>query len=102
MGDAAEALQLGFYLLAAQSDPAISALGEPVEAEFWYPAMTNAKKMPAIQSETSWNQSVRCSTEAADGIRAEEWGYRPGPHCRTCRVRVVCPAWPEGREAYAR
>jgi len=37
---------------------------------------------------------------AADGIRAERWDPVPGSHCRNCAVRRVCPAWPEGREAY--
>ncbi len=50
MNEAAEAMQLGFYLLAAQSDPATTALGEPVEAEFWYPATTDPPRNPAIRS----------------------------------------------------
>ena len=100
-GDAAEALQLGFYLLAAQSDPAISALGEPVEAEFWYPAIDSPKKIRPFNPDKLESVGALL-TEAADGIKSENWGYRAGPHCRTCRVRVVCPAWPEGREAYAR
>ena len=37
---------------------------------------------------------------AADGITAEDWSPRPNPRCDRCPVRLVCPAWPEGREAY--
>ena len=38
---------------------------------------------------------------AAAGIRAEDWRARPGSDCDRCRVRSVCPAQPEGREAFA-
>jgi RecB family exonuclease len=99
--EAAEALQLGFYLLAAQSDPAISALGTPVEAEFWYPAYEQKKQWRQFDPEKSESVGDRL-TKAAAGIQAEDWRALPGPHCRNCRVRVVCPVWPEGREAYAR
>ena len=100
--EAAEAMQLGFYLLAAESDPEISALGAPLEAEFWYPADDkSAKKWRPFKPESLDSVGDRLAG-AADGIRAEDWEYRAGPHCRNCRVRVVCPAWPEGREAYAR
>jgi superfamily I DNA/RNA helicase len=100
--EAAEAMQLGFYLLAAESDPEISALGAPLEAEFWYPADDkSAKKWRPFKPESLDSVGDRLAG-AAVGIRAEDWEYRAGPHCRNCRVRVVCPAWPEGREAYAR
>ena len=101
LSEAAEALQLGFYLLAAQSDPAISALGRPVEAEFWYPAYQPKKKWRQFDPDKSESVGDRLA-EAAAGIQAEDWRALPGPHCRNCRVRVVCPVWPEGREAYAR
>jgi hypothetical protein len=37
----------------------------------------------------------------AEGIKAERWDPTPGDHCERCRMRPLCPAWPEGAEAFA-
>jgi hypothetical protein len=38
--------------------------------------------------------------EVERGIKAEEWPAKPSRDCGRCSVKLVCPAWPEGREAY--
>jgi len=38
--------------------------------------------------------------EISREIRAENWEPRIGAHCERCPFRQVCPAWPEGREAF--
>ncbi len=94
--------QLGFYLLAAARDPEICRHGTPTEAEFWYPAHEARRltvrpfdpdNLPAVEEELGG---------IARGIFAEDWAPRVGPVCQRCPVRGVCPAWPEGREAYLR
>ncbi len=100
VGDAAYSVQLGFYLLAAAADPELGAWGVPAGAEMWFPAAPTKKvtvrpfdpqRLPEVEERMSL---------AAAGIRAERWAPTPGGHCRNCIVRQVCPAWPEGREAY--
>jgi superfamily I DNA/RNA helicase/RecB family exonuclease len=96
VGDAKKSLQLGFYLLAAAADPELAAQGNPTAAELWYPLGGvnrdfDLANLPKVADELS---------QVAAGIAAEDWTPRPGPHCGRCRVRIVCPAWPEGREGF--
>ena len=101
---AAASLQLGFYMWAlAGREPD----DHPVaEAEFWY---------PLSESETSWKRSFRPAnlsevvqelgriTEAILAERADPlaWPPQPSRECGRCRVRPLCPAWPEGQGAFA-
>jgi ATP-dependent exoDNAse (exonuclease V) beta subunit len=97
---AAASPQLGFYLLAAAADPELSRLGVPTGAEMWFP-LHRAKKVTVRRFDTRRLDEVsQLLTEAADGIRREDWRAVPGDACRRCRVRLVCPEWPEGREAF--
>jgi RecB family exonuclease len=93
--DAAGAVQLGFYVLA--SGPAVTG------AEFWYPGHNpgrqrnvtvrpfDMKRLPEV---------LDAMRRAQAGVLAEEWPTITGDHCDRCPVRIVCPEWPEGREAY--
>ncbi len=100
--EAAVSVQLAFYLLAARADPEITEHGRPAEAEFWYPARYDRKSVATRQLDARRLDEVRDVMRAAgEGIRAEQWPPTPGAHCHSCRVRLVCPGWPEGREAYA-
>ncbi|MBN2113519.1 MAG: ATP-dependent helicase [Acidimicrobiia bacterium] len=97
---AAASVQLGFYVLAAAADPDLSALGEVAGAEMWFPA-ARTRGISVRRFEGARLDTVReRMATAATGIQAERWDPLPGAHCRKCRVRQVCPAWPEGREAY--
>jgi len=98
--DAAASVQLGFYLLAAAADAELAGWGKPAEAEMWFPAAPT-KKVTTRSLDPGRLEEVRERMAlAADGIRAERWEPQPGSQCRRCGVRRVCPAWPEGREAY--
>ena len=97
--EAAVSLQLGFYLMAAATDPHLSTLGSPTAAELWHPlARGNRWRYPfdltALPTVASRMQQV------AEGLSAEDWTPRVGQWCGRCPVRVVCDRWPEGREAY--
>jgi hypothetical protein len=37
----------------------------------------------------------------AAGVAAEQWPATPGPACTYCAVASVCPARPEGKEAFS-
>jgi len=98
--EVASSLQLGFYLLAAAADPDLAEFGPPESAEMWFPAkpaksvITRTFDMEALP-----NVATRLAAIAA-GIQSEQWPPQPSAGCERCRVRSVCPAWPEGREAF--
>ncbi len=100
--EAAESLQLGFYLIAAREDPAISEHGEPSHAEMWFP-MRPLKSSIAVRSfDPSLVDDIEDRIAAvAVGIDTEDWQPTPGPACERCPVRLACPAMPEGKEAFA-
>ena len=97
LAEASQSLQLGFYLLAAAADPELALLGHPTEAQFWHPVKDN----PVRKFDPNKLGLVESKLESIGaGIAAEQWPATPGTHCRYCTVRLICPAWPEGREAY--
>ena len=97
--EASESLQLGFYLLAAAADPDLAAHGRPTEAEFWHPAASSTNPVRKFDPANLELVESKLRTIGA-GIAAEAWPATPGVHCRYCSVRLICPAWPEGREAF--
>jgi len=97
LAEAKESLQLGFYLLAAGADPELAAHGRPTEAQYWHPA----KDQPIRKFEASNLDLVEAKLRTIGaGITAEAWPATPGTHCKNCSVRLICPAWPEGREGF--
>ncbi len=102
--EAARSIQLGFYALAAAADPDLAAAGAVTGAEFWYPAAgLGSRKSVAVRRFDlgRLDEVTGLMAEAADGITSEDWTPRPNPGCDRCPVRLVCPAWPEGREAFS-
>jgi superfamily I DNA/RNA helicase/RecB family exonuclease len=99
VADASESLQLGFYLLAAAADPELTPLGRPTQAEFWHPAAGGTNPVRRFDPDNLELVESKLRTIGA-GITAEEWPATPGVQCGYCSVRLICPAWPEGREAF--
>ncbi|MCY3651969.1 MAG: ATP-dependent DNA helicase [bacterium] len=100
--EAGQSLQLGFYYLAANADPTVSRLGTATEAEFWFPLKT-AQSLTIRKFQPDREAAIRAELkQIAQAIRAEDWSPRPGPDCDRCEVRMVCPDWPEGQEAFRR
>ena len=99
VGEAAVSLQLGLYLLGLRDRR-----DEPVAgAEYWYPAadMRRAKSVVVRRLDPDRLDEVRDALDAsAAGITAEDWRTIPGTHCERCPVKLVCPEWPEGQEAF--
>ncbi|MFP5332038.1 MAG: ATP-dependent helicase [Acidimicrobiia bacterium] len=94
---AATSLQLGFYVLAAQADPELE--GPVGSAELWYPA-TPQKTMRRTLDMEQVPEIAGILVGVADAVRQELWEPTPGEVCERCSVRIVCPEWPEGREAF--
>ncbi len=99
VSEAAASLQLGLYVIGLRAlwDERVAG------GEFWYPAadMTRAKTIVKRQLDPGGLAEVKKALEAAvAGILAERWEPVLGGHCGRCSVRLVCPEWPEGREAF--
>ena len=100
--EAAVSMQLGFYVLALRADQPISQYGPIEEAELWFPARTEAKSVTVRRFDVQYLGRVEeAMREAARGIASEQWPATANPYCDGCRVRIVCPEWPEGREAFS-
>lgn len=94
LSEAGSSLQLGFYV-SALDDPEVSG------AEFWFPA-TKAASVTVRRFDMDRLDEVDTTLRAVQqGILAEDWTPTPGAHCERCEVRIVCPVWPEGAEAYS-
>ncbi|MBT8208776.1 MAG: ATP-dependent helicase [Acidimicrobiia bacterium] len=101
VAEAAQSLQLGYYFFALAEDEEMAQFGEPVEAELWFVTQTKRKSLATRSFKPDQRDEVlERLADAARGILAEEWPATPNDGCDRCRVRLVCPAWPEGREAY--
>jgi RecB family exonuclease len=95
--EAERSLQLAFYALAIEAD----ATGRVTAAELWYPAARRTA-VPVLGLDLGRLDELRDRLEeVAAAIRAEDWTPTPGDHCERCRMRQLCPAWPEGAEAFA-
>lgn len=111
--EAEASLQLGFYRLAARRDPTVAQLlsetssvfsAPELSATFWHPLTFGDRNesRAVLEFDPGQDNEVRQSLEeAAAGVLAEEWEPQPGAHCGRCEVRIACPAWPQGREAYS-
>ena len=94
---AARSLQLAFYALAVADDPRFG--GDVGSAELWYPA--TPQKGFRRELEMTALEDLRAElTDIARSILDERWEPTPGDACERCSVRIVCPEWPEGREAF--
>jgi superfamily I DNA/RNA helicase/CRISPR/Cas system-associated exonuclease Cas4 (RecB family) len=102
MGDAERSLQLGFYLLATRRDRELSDFGYADQAELWYPLAPLKRGITVRPFDPDHLPDVEARMDAvADGIAHERWPPRPNEGCPKCPVRSICPARPEGREAFS-
>jgi superfamily I DNA/RNA helicase len=95
----AASLQLGFYVLAAREDPELLESGTADAAELWHPLVKEGRWRFPFDLDHLPGVEARMGAAAA-GIMSEAWPARVGASCRTCEVRLVCDAWPEGREGF--
>jgi superfamily I DNA/RNA helicase/CRISPR/Cas system-associated exonuclease Cas4 (RecB family) len=102
VADAETSFQLGFYLLAAQTDHDISTAGTPDHAELWYPLALKKSGITVREFDPAALADIEDRMRAvAAGVAAERWPATPGPACNHCAVASVCPARPEGKEAFS-
>jgi superfamily I DNA/RNA helicase/RecB family exonuclease len=98
--EAAASVQLGLYVLGLRQTSDFPVLG----GEYWYPAagMNSGRKSILTRSlDIDRLEEVDAAlNDAATGITSEQWTATPGSQCERCPVRLVCPEWPQGQEAF--
>jgi len=100
--EAATSLQLGFYVIGAREDPEIADKGRATAAEMWFPMHPQKRSIATRLFDMSNLDDVENRmTAVATGISSEDWTPTPGAQCDRCEVRILCPAMPEGKEAFA-
>lgn len=102
--EAAASLQLGFYLWGLSHLERDAGQGVPV-AEFWYPLCDKESSWKRSFDTSSLEEVVKSLGEIAEVIISEKadplpWPPKPSKECQRCRVRPLCPAWPEGQGAF--
>ncbi|MGH2733661.1 MAG: ATP-dependent helicase [Actinomycetota bacterium] len=100
LGKAPQSLQLAIYHLAAREDSELRELGKPVSARLVYPGDTWADGRPkqATQSPEEADKVLKRLPMLVEGVMAERFAPSPEADCLWCRMKPLCPLWPEGRE----
>lgn len=96
---AGASIQLGLYVLGLRGSEPTPVGG----AEFWYPAHRLGEGKSVTRRALEMDRMAEVEealATAAGGILAERWDPITGPDCDRCPVRIVCPEWPEGKEAF--
>ena len=98
--EAEESLQLAIYFLAARTDPDLKALGTPQTARLVYPGSYwsdgNYKKLH--QNADQADKVLEGLPDLLRRVMSEDFKPSADADCRYCRMRPLCPLWPEGRE----
>ncbi len=101
LDDAAVSIQLAFYAMAADSDPGLAPHRPVAGAELWYPAKTDARSVTIRRLDMTRADEIKATmADIAAEIGVEDWTPAVGPACDYCKVKLVCPEWPEGQEAF--
>ena len=99
--EASASLQLGYYVIAAREHPDVASEGPVSHAEMWFPMHALKRSIATRALDVSRLGEIEDRMKAtAHGISIEDWAPTPGTGCQRCPVRVVCPAVPEGKEAF--
>ncbi|MEA2009713.1 MAG: ATP-dependent DNA helicase [Actinomycetota bacterium] len=102
LDEAATSLQLGFYVIGAREDPDIAEKGPATAAEMWFPMHPQKRSIATRSFDVANLEDVESRMAAvADGVSREDWTPTPSSACDRCDVRILCPAMPEGKEAFA-
>jgi RecB family exonuclease len=102
--DLMEHSQLGVYQLAVGISQEMNQAQLPVSAKLIQIRARNAKDQVVEQMAPDLGDAKWLVDEietAKSRIITEDLPARPGPHCRNCKVRNICPAVPEGDQVNA-
>lgn len=98
--EAQSSLQLAIYHLAAREDPGLAGLGEPALARLVYPGSfrRDGSYQVLTQNAEEAEKVIARIPQIVASVKQED--FRPNPHanCHFCRMRPLCPLFPDGRE----
>jgi RecB family exonuclease len=102
--EARESLQLAIYYRAAQTYDDLREHGPPARMELVYPGIEkrdweegSSCDRRVQRPDQAEEALVKLRTYLADAA-AEHFSPSPEADCRWCRMKILCPRWPEGKE----
>jgi ATP-dependent exoDNAse (exonuclease V) beta subunit len=103
--EARESLQLAIYYKVARTDPELRKQGMPVRMELVYPGIKKHDYMDGEYYADRRTQRPDQAEEALaklqtylDEAASEHFAPSAEADCRWCRMKMLCPRWPEGKE----
>jgi RecB family exonuclease len=103
--EARESLQLAIYYRAAQVFDDLKEHGAPAHMELVYPGI---ERRDRDDGHAFCDRRIQRPQEAEEALvalkgyladaAAERFAPSPQADCRWCRMKVLCPRWPEGKE----
>ena len=67
----------------------------------WFPLKDQKRSLATRGFDMANLDAVRETLETvSEHIAAENWDPTPNDRCDRCRVRELCPAWPQGKEGF--
>ena len=98
--EGARSLQLAIYHLAARTDPELQSLGEPKVANLVYPGSLwpSGDHKVIAQNDEQANEVLETLPGMIARALSEDFSPSPDADCFFCKMKPLCPLWPEGRE----
>lgn len=98
--EAQSSLQLAIYHLAAKTDPNLKELGEPLMARLVYPGATgrDGTHQVLVQTAEEADGVLKKLPEIIGSVLEEDFRPRPDADCFFCKMKLLCPLYPDGRE----
>jgi superfamily I DNA/RNA helicase/RecB family exonuclease len=103
--EARESLQLAIYYRAAQVYDDLKVHGAPAVMELVYPGIEKRDRDDGHAYADRRTQRPKDSEEALKALRtyldeatSEKFSPSPEADCRWCRMKILCPRWPEGKD----
>lgn len=97
---AKESLQLAIYILAARTDERLKAMGTPKLARLVYPGRLDraGKPVALCQTDEDADKVLETLPQLIQDVIDEKFSPSPEANCFFCRMKLLCPIWPAGRE----
>jgi superfamily I DNA/RNA helicase/RecB family exonuclease len=103
--DVMESLQLAIYYKAAKAYPDLKQYGEPQLMQLIYPGVEHQSRIDGslecakrFQKPDEAEKALERLGDILTNAAAERFAPAPEADCRWCRMKPLCPRWPEGRE----
>ena len=103
--DVMQSLQLAIYYKAAKMYPDLAQYGEPQLMQLIYPGVEHQSRIDGslecakrFQKPDEAEAALERLGDILDAAADERFAPSPEADCRWCRMKPLCPRWPEGRE----